>query len=114
MKIFKYLAQFIFFLAMSGCNDENVHMRHSAEIPVSCESTNVPYGTPIVIIKFTISENGNIENKSISQSSGYKVIDDIALKNIDTCKYSSLSLITKNKTNIFERTYTWSENITVK
>lgn len=111
MKFSRYLAQFIFFIAISGCNDKNAYIREAAEIPGSCEATNVPYGTPIVKITFVIHENGNITNKFVSQSSGYKVIDDIALKNIDTCKYSLLLMNMKNKTSIVERTYTWSENI---
>ena len=109
--LFKYCCQFLFIILLSGCTDESIHNQQAVEIPGTCEETNVPYGAPIVKIKFTVSENGTIENKSISQTSGYKNIDDVALNNIDTCKYSPLIINSKPQTSLVERTYTWTQNI---
>ena len=82
--IYKLVIKLISILLLSACNDESGFTNYAIEIPASCEATNIPYGAPIVKIKFTVTENGVIENKSISQTSGYKNIDDVALKNIDT------------------------------
>ena len=109
--LIKYIFQ-ILILLLSGCADQEINNLHAVEIPDSCEVTNVPYGAPIVKIKFTVSENGIINNKSVSQSSGYKNIDDVALKNIDTCKYLPLIINSQSQTSLVERTYTWTNNIT--
>jgi TonB family protein len=74
----------------------------------------VPYGAPIVKIKFIVSENGAIQNKNISQSSGYKNIDEQVVKSIDTCKYLPLIINSKPQSSWVERTYTWTQNITNK
>ena len=109
--LFKCCYQFSFIILLSGCTDESVSNQQAVEIPGSCQVTNVPYGAPIVKIKFTVSENGSIQNKSISQTSGYKNIDDVALNNIDTCKYAPLIINSKPQTSLMERTYTWTQNI---
>jgi TonB family protein len=109
--LFKCCCQFLFIILLSGCTDETLSNQQAVEIPGSCEVTNVPYGAPVVKIKFTVTENGIIDNKSISQTSGYKNIDDIALKNIDTCKYTPLIINSKPQTSLVERTYTWTQNI---
>ena len=109
--IYKLVIKLISILLLSACNDESGFTNYAIEIPASCEATNIPYGAPIVKIKFTVTENGVIENKSISQTSGYKNIDDVALKNIDTCKYIPLIINSRPQASLVERTYSWAQNI---
>jgi TonB family protein len=109
--IYKIVIKLILLLILSACNKESEFSNYAIEIPDSCEATNIPYGAPIVKIKFTVTENGVINNKSISQTSGYKNIDDVALKNIDTCKYTPLIVNSKPQASLVERTYTWTQNI---
>lgn len=109
--IYKLVVKLISILLLSACNNESRLTNYAIEIPNSCEATNIPYGAPIVKIKFSVSENGVIDNKSISQTSGFKNIDDVAFKNIDTCKYTPLIINSKPQASLVERTYTWSQNI---
>ena len=109
--IYKLIIKLISILLLSACNNDSKFTNYAIEIPASCEATNIPYGAPIVKIKFTVTENGVIENKSISQTSGYKNIDDVALTNIDTCKYTPLIINSKPQASLMERTYTWTQNI---
>lgn len=109
--IYKFFIKLISILLLSACNNESRFTNYAIEIPNSCEATNIPYGAPIVKIKFSVSENGIIDNKSISQTSGYKNIDEAALKNIDTCKYTPLIINSKPQASLMERTYTWTQNI---
>ena len=109
--IYKLVIKLISILLLSACNDESGFTNYAIEIPASCEATNIPYGAPIVKIKFTVTENGVIENKSLSQTSGYKNIDDVALKNIDTCKYTPLIINSRPQASLVERTYSWTQNI---
>jgi len=109
--IYKIVIKLILLLILSACNNEFAFSNYAIEVPDSCEATNIPYGAPIVKIKFTVTENGVIDNKIISQTSGYKNIDDVALKNIDTCKYTPLIINSKPQASLVERTYTWTQNI---
>lgn len=99
---------------LTGCGADNIIISQAVEVPDTCEKTTIPYGAPSVKIKFSVSESGKINNQTVSQTSGYKNIDDAALKNIETCMYLPLIINEKTQLSWVERTYTWTQNIANK
>ncbi len=111
----KYI-QFIFIallvLLLAACKEKKIYIDEAKEIIGTCVIPKVPYGAPIVKVKFTISENGVIKNKYISHTSGYKNIDALVLEYIETCEYSPEISDGIPQASWMERTYTWTSNLT--
>lgn len=101
----------LMFSSLVACKDKKIYIEEAKEIIGTCVTPKVPYGAPIVKVKFTISENGVIKNKYISHTSGYKNIDDLVLEYIETCEYSPEISNGIPQASWMERTYTWSSNL---
>ena len=71
----------------------------TSEITVVTDSQYKTNGEMLVLCR----TNENIEI--------YKNIDDVALKNIDTCKYTPLIINSRPQASLVERTYSWTQNI---
>lgn len=61
-----------------------------------------------VQLRFLITENGSIAAKYISQSSGWKILDDAAFNAFALCKFDPASLDEKPVTSWFGYQYVWS------
>jgi TonB family protein len=109
---FQIILLTLLFSLLAACNEKKVNIDEAKEINGTCVIPKIPYGAPIVKVKFTISENGFIKNKHISHTSGYKHIDDLVLEYIETCKYNPKTSNGIPLESWVERTYTWSSNLT--
>ncbi|MFZ3000966.1 MAG: TonB family protein [Undibacterium umbellatum] len=61
-----------------------------------------------VQLRFLITENGSIAAKYISQSSGWKILDDAAFNALAFCKFDPASLDEKPVTSWFGYQYVWN------